>query len=203
MDTAQTSNNSENLETLLIQKSLQGDEEAFVELYHRYVSPLYGFVYQKVSNVQDAEDITAETFLQALKDLPKFSHRSTFKNWLYGIAKHLILAHYRQKYQEPTVELEENIIGEKDLEDEDVSAELAQKGDELKKILGALPEKYRQVLELRFLKGYTILETADTLGISEENAKVLQHRAIKKARINSPNFAFNTPQETHVENQKL
>ena len=51
----------------------------------------------------------------------------------------------------------------------------------LDSILQELPENYRSVLELRFLKGYSILETADAMGVTEENAKVLQHRALKKA----------------------
>jgi RNA polymerase sigma-70 factor (ECF subfamily) len=48
-------------------------------------------------------------------------------------------------------------------------------------VLGALPARYRAVLELRFLRGYSIQETATELGITPENAKVIQHRALAKA----------------------
>lgn len=171
-----------NMEQLLIREAIEGEEEAFIQLYHQHVQALYRFVYSKTNNQQDAEDITSETFLQALKNLRSFSGKSTFKNWLYGIAKHLILAKYRERYNTATLELDENAYVQEPVDQtEEMTAETQQKHDALREILGALPRNYRQVLELRFLKGYTVLETADALGITEENAKVLQHRALKKA----------------------
>lgn len=178
MDSAPKDHNQ--AEKLLIQEALKGEEEAFIQLYHHYVTPLYRFVYSKTSNPQDAEDLTSETFYQALKNLGSFSGKSTFKNWLYGIAKHLILAKYRERYNQSTVELDENTAFEEKKTSEG-SLEHEQKIGLLTSILSSLPQNYRNVLELRFLKGYTILETAAALGITEENAKVLQHRALKKA----------------------
>lgn len=167
-------------ETMLIQEALAGEEEAFIQLYHQHVSPLYRFIFSKVNNQQDAEDIASETFYQALRNLKSFSGKSTFKNWLYGIAKHLILAKYRERYNESTFELDENAAFE-ELKTDDGSREHDQKVQFLDRVLAALPRNYRDVLELRFLKGYTIIETARALGITEQNAKVLQHRALKKA----------------------
>lgn len=163
---------------MLIHAALQGEEEAFIQLYHRYVPQLYYFIYQKVNSQPDAEDLTSETFYNALKNLKSFAGKSSFKNWLYGIAKHLILAYYRNKYQKPVAELDENIMipPEEENPQEDPKT-LTLMGDILKR----LPRNHRSVLELRFLKGYSVLETAEALGISEENAKVIQHRALKKA----------------------
>lgn len=173
----------------LIQEALNGEEEAFIHLYHQHVSQLYRFVYSKLNNQQDAEDLTSETFYQALKNLSNFSGKSTFKNWLYGIAKHLILAKYRERYSQSTVELDENVaFGEHEIHED--PAENQKKAEMLNAILKELPQNYRSVLELRFLKGYTVVETADAMGITEENAKVLQHRALKKA--NQLSFARNT-----------
>jgi len=167
-------------EQLLIQEALKGEEEAFIQLYHHHVVYLYRFVFSKTNNQQDAEDLTSETFYQALKNLKSFSGKSTFKNWLYGIAKHLILAKYRERYSRSTVELDENSAFEapKTIEG---SPEHDKKTNFLANILSSLPKNYSNVLEFRFLKGYTIIETADAMGITEENAKVLQHRALKKA----------------------
>ena len=167
-------------EKMLIQEALNGEEEAFIQLYHQHVSRLYLFACKKVSNSEDAEDIVSETFYQALRNLRSYSGKSSFKNWLYGIAKHLILAKYRERYNESTVELDENTTFNEPVADEN-TAEQKQKERELDRLLAQLPQHYRGVLELRFLKGYSILETAAALGISEENAKVLQHRALKKA----------------------
>mgnify|MGYP000199143015 CR=1 FL=1 len=168
-------------ENQLIQEALNGNESAFIELYRSHVDQLYGFVYSKLNNVEEAEDITSETFLQALKSLKNYSGKSSFKNWLYGIAKYLILAQYRDRYKHKTLELDDNFAHtHSTLENDEPNSELSRLA--AANILAALPENYRQVLELRFLKGYTVIETAKALGISEENAKVLQHRAIKKAQ---------------------
>ncbi len=177
------------VELALVQEALKGEEEAFIHLYQQNVSQLYRFVYSKVNNQQDAEDLTSETFYQALKNLTNFSGKSTFKNWLYGIAKHLILAKYRERYSQTTLELNENAAFEERNNSED-PAEDQGKIRLLDALLSELPPNYRSVLELRFLKGYTIIETADAMGITEENAKVLQHRALKKA--NQLSLARNT-----------
>ena len=168
-------------ENRLIQEAINGQEEAFIQLYRQYVSKLYFFVFNKVNSQTDAEDITSETFYQALKDLKKYSHKSSFKNWLYGIAKHLIMAFYRQKYNKTPLELNENIATINAESNNQIDPLLERKTQKLTTVLQSLPKNYRTVLDLRFLKGYSILETAKTLGISEENAKVLQHRALKKA----------------------
>lgn len=169
----------------LVHAALKGDEEAFIQLYRHYLAPLYRFVYTKVNDTEDAEDLTSETFLQALKDLPKFSFRSSFKNWLFGIAKNLLKGYYRQKYQKP-LELDENIATdfqkEKEYDTSDQIPADQKMESELQGILQRLPQHYRDVLSLRFLKGYSVAETALALGVSEENAKVLQHRALKKAK---------------------
>jgi len=172
--------NNNQAEKTLIQAALEGEEEAFIRLYHENVSGLYRFVFSKVNNQQDTEDLTSETFYQALKNLKSFSGKSSFKNWLYGIAKHLILAKYRERYNESTIELDENTAFEQNQAVND-SPEHEQKIQFLDKILARLPQNYRKILELRFLKGYTVAETADELSLTEENVKVIQHRALKKA----------------------
>lgn len=181
-------------ENALIQAALNGEEEAFIRLYRQHVSALYRFVYSKLNNQQDAEDIASETFYHALKNLRNFSGKSTFKNWLYGIAKHLVLAKYRERYNESTLELNENAaaaaatgaleepaISENSSGQDGEDEAQEEENQRLEAILNQLPEHYRKVLELRFLKGYSIAETAAAMDITEENAKVLQHRALKKA----------------------
>lgn len=169
-------------EEMLVREAIDGEEEAFIQLYYQNVEKLYLFLFRKVSNKTDAEDLVSETFYQALKNIKKFSFKSSFKNWLFGIAKHLLLAYYREKYQKGTVELDDvmaQTIAEPDLPEE--TPQDKQKVTFTQKILDKLSENYRKVIELRFLKGYTVAETAKAMKISEENAKVVQHRALKKA----------------------
>ena len=180
-------------EELLIREALNGEEEAIVHLYHRHVTQLYRFAFSKLNNQEDAEDITSETFLQAVKNLRAYSGKSSFKNWLYGIAKNLILAKYRERYRESTMELDENVVADRNPAGMEESEFPDPKADFLGTVLSLLPENYRNVLELRYLKGYSIIETAEALGITEENAKVLQHRALKKANRLAMDAGCNPP----------
>ncbi len=175
-------------ETELIHRAQSGSNEARTELYNRYVRLLYGYLYKSLGAAQDAEDICQETFLRAFKSLPSFQGKASFKNWLFQIAKNIIADHWKAHYKGNTIYVEDffgladaptyEIESEKNLAEE-TSAQVAQK---LNSILDTLPTDYRVILELRFLKGYSIKEVADELDISISNAKVRQYRAIQKAK---------------------
>jgi RNA polymerase sigma-70 factor (ECF subfamily) len=170
-------------EAILVRQAQSGDGQAVVALYQQFIAPIYRYVYSKVSNRQVTEDITSEVFLKMIKQLPKFAGRSSFKNWLYQIAKNTIADYWRQHYRTPTVSLEliqEINLLEKD-PPQDIEREAGIKETKINTILSSLPDNYREVLELRFIRNYTLQETSDALQISLANAKVLQYRALKKA----------------------
>jgi RNA polymerase sigma-70 factor, ECF subfamily len=177
-------------EALLVKQAQSGDEQALVALYQHYITPIYRYSYCKTSNQQVAEDITSEVFLKMVKQLHGFKSRSSFKNWLYQITKNTIADYWRQHYQNPTIstELVQEIELMKKDESPDIEQELLLKEQKVQKILSQLPENYRQVLELRFIKNYTLLETASTLQITLGNVKILQYRALKKTSELSKNI---------------
>lgn len=162
-----------------IKEAKDGNKEAFVVLYRKYVKSVYGFVYSKTGSREDSEDLTSEIWISILKSLPNFSADSTFKTWILAISKHKILDYYRKKYNINKLPLTEDIFIAKEFDEED---ETHQKDSKIKDILNQLPEKYSQVLELRFLKGYSTKEIAREMGLSIENVKVIQYRALQKAK---------------------
>lgn len=176
----------------IVLAAMRGDSQAVSEIYRTYVDVVYKFVYYRVGNREEAEDLTSETFIKMMQSLPSFSFDSKFKTWLLGIAKHTILDYFRKHYKNRTLALEDFLnvdlgnslalqpVFEFD-EPEDKTA--VQKFEEkVKAILEQLPKHYRDVLELRFLKGYSIKETAEALGKTISNIKVLQYRALHKAQ---------------------
>ena len=164
----------------LVTEAKNGSEEAMILLYNNYFSLIFGYFKKTVSDHESAQDLTSETFLRMVRKLSTFQGESSFKNWLFGIAKIVLLTFLKEKYSHSHEELNENITEkiEENFPNEE-SNELAIK--QLKKILNKLKPKYRHVLESRFLLGLTIKETAEKLSLSEDNIKVLQHRALKKA----------------------
>lgn len=172
-------------EATLIRSAQEGDEQALIALYQHYLTPIYRYVYSKVGSQPETEDITSEVFLKMVRNLQNFRGESSFKNWLYQITKNTIADYWRRHYRNYTVSIEEileiNLVSQSNPAQEDIEKELAEKEVRVKKILDVLPDNYRQILELRFLKNYSIKDIAEALSITISNTKVLQYRALKKA----------------------
>src|SRR5262249_7694531 len=145
-----------------------------------YIGSIYRFMMARVGNRQDAEDLTAETFLKALRHLDPGRSEASTEHWLYIVARTVIADHWRAYYRQGGAVPPDEGQG-------DLGAALpssSPQGEAEHRValtLAHLPEQYRRVLELRFLRGYSVIETARDLGVSPGNAKVLQHRALAKA----------------------
>jgi RNA polymerase sigma-70 factor (ECF subfamily) len=162
---------------VLVRLVCEGDEDALSALYRRYVEAIYRFVLAQVRDMQDAEDLTSETFARMLRALSGFRGEASFKNWLYQIARNAVRNHRRSAGYRRTVPLSRTMTAEpRKLRSVDSGDR-----DKVIVLLQPLPPRYRQVLELRFLEGHSIEETAERMGVTIGNAKVLQHRALRKA----------------------
>ena len=75
----------------------QRDPAAFAGLYRRYVTPIYRYLYSRVGNAQDAEDLTSQVFMEALRGLARYQHRGAFAAWLFTIARRRASNHYRRQ----------------------------------------------------------------------------------------------------------
>lgn len=172
-------------EKQLIERARQGDSAALSELYQTHRKDIYRFIFYRVGNKQDAEDLFQDVMMAAFDGLKKFRGDAPFRNWCYEIARRKIAYMWRETYKMPTDEIEEALGLHTEMETEVARMEKL-KDDEAKTelvttVLETLKENYRDVLMYRFLKNYSIKETAAAMGVTESNAKVLQHRALKKA----------------------
>lgn len=164
----------------LVRRAKQGDENAISLLYHRHLSAVYRFIYARTGTRADAEDLTSETFFRMLKNLNAYQGKGDFRNWLLGIARHIVLDFWHRRYRFRQTSLE--AFGESlSSEPEGILCSNPQKQLVIKRILDSLPDNYWQVLKLRFLEGKTIKETSQAMGCTESNVKVRQYRALKKA----------------------
>jgi RNA polymerase sigma-70 factor, ECF subfamily len=149
-------------------------------VFSRFVDPVYRFLYSRVGNREDAEDLTSEVFLKATRQLDSQRLEASMAQWLFTVARTVLADHWRRYYRTGAIlPLDDERIG--DIPGEHVTEPTKGSSVRVAQLLGALPERYGKVLELRFLRGYSIQETAEELGITKENAKVIQHRALAKA----------------------
>ncbi|MDP2929988.1 MAG: RNA polymerase sigma factor [bacterium] len=163
------------------------DSEAFGRLYDEHYRKIFGYVLRRTGNIETTQDIVSETFLKALKNLWKFKWQNVpFSSWLYRIASNEIVNFYRHK--KPAVSLASiaEPVFEKDiLEGISLAQErLKEHQDflEIRKQIGLLPEKYQQVLALRFFESKQIKEIAEILGKREGTIKSLVHRGLKRLK---------------------
>jgi RNA polymerase sigma factor (sigma-70 family) len=138
---------------------------------------VYRMIFARVCNCPDAEDLTAEVFLAALRPLRTTASVAEVRGYLRVIARTVLAAHWRQTMGRDITSIDDV----PDLPQEAEHAVNSTAAQQVQRVLAALPDNYRRILELRFLEGRSIKESATQMGVSVANAKVLQHRALRLA----------------------
>lgn len=148
------------------------------KLYRDNVTWVFRLMVGKVGNYPDAEDLTADVFLTALPRLRTEADARQVRAYLRATARTVLAGYWRSTFTSEATAAELAVLAglEPDRADEGSATRLR-----AKLILDALPRRYQQVLQLRFLRCCSVEETASELGVSLANAKVMQHRALKLA----------------------
>ena len=172
----------------LIDRFKKGSMEAMEKIVSLYEGRIFNFGMKMCGHLQDAEDITQETFLNAFKSLHQFRGETKLKNWLFKIAAHACIRKRRKKKCAPDRELSLDALlphngpGESyDIPDWSNDPSDALLRSELKEVIesavGGLPPRYRLVFNLRDIEGFSTEETASILDISPQSVKTRLHRA--------------------------
>jgi RNA polymerase sigma factor (sigma-70 family) len=145
-------------------------------VYRDNVDRMYRVMLAKVGNRPDAEDLTAEVFVTALRPLQLSASMGEVRAYLHATARTVLASYWRTLGREITTLGEDWALAEP-AEDHVTSSANAR----AEAILAELPDRYRQVLQLRFLEACSLKEVASELGVTVGNVKVLQHRALRQA----------------------
>lgn len=160
----------------------------FGYLYDIYVKKIYNFIYYKTFHKQDAEDLTAETFLKALDKIKKFDlKKGNFSSWLYQIARNNVVDHYRQKKSYFPVDDAWDIKDNSDIERD---VETKEKIEKVKQHLQKLTQEQREIVILRAWQDLSYKEIAEITGKSEPAVKMAFSRAIKTLQREMPLLIF-------------
>ncbi|RAQ94665.1 RNA polymerase sigma factor [Thermogemmatispora tikiterensis] len=175
-----------NIDGILAQKALAGDEQAFEMLLKRYQTPLFSFIYHFLGDYDQACDVLQQVFLQLYISLPKLRTGEPLKAWLFQVARNRCLDELRRKRAVHFSELEGS-TDEDELSPLDtlpdggpLPEELAEHHD-LQRLLSeaiqTLPPRFRAVVLLRYLAQLSFAEIGQTLQMPEATAKTYFQRA--------------------------
>ncbi len=164
----------ENITTLV--DHARREPAAFSAIYDRYVGPIFRYIYSRVGNTPDAEDLTAQTFLSALESLPRYRERGTFSAWLFAIAHSKIMDHFRRK--DPGTLLED----QSPLPVVTSQVELADQATRLAPLIHALDEHEQELIRLRFVADLSFAEMAALLNKKEDTVKKSLYRLLARLK---------------------
>lgn len=163
----------------LVHRAQRGDVAAIRELFLYHHEHIYRFLWSRVHDSDLADDLTGDVFMRMIKALPNYQDRSLpFRAWLYGIARNLAIDYQRKKGPKitmPLSEIEINLVDGMTVEDQ---ADQTLRFKQVGQILEQLNPDEREVVELRFLAGLSLKETALAINKTVAAVKALQHRGL-------------------------
>lgn len=169
----------------LVKSYLKGDQKALEILIQRYLNPLYNFVFKYVHTIPEAEDVTQEAFVKIWRNAKKFDKKFKFKTWAYTIAKNTALDALKKKSLIPFAELDDpqkpETFGDALVSREPLPEQVLMQIEDAQ-LLGhttsLLPEKYGEIISLRYSQGLNFREIASLLKLSINTVKTRHRRAL-------------------------
>lgn len=155
---------------------MEPEEQIIEQLFNQYNSMIYRIILLMTNSREEAEDLTQEVFIKAFRGLAGYKGESSYKTWLYSIARNITYDHYRKKR---TIQFLKDLIHleRKEPVPEEIM-EMKEQTQALYQAIMGLKLSYREIIILRKIKGYQISETAAILGWIEGKVKTTLHRAL-------------------------
>jgi RNA polymerase sigma-70 factor (ECF subfamily) len=166
------------IESDLIRRAREGDEEALGSIYREYFDGVYKYAYWNTGSREEAEDISEETFYRVLKHIGGYDEaKASLRSWVMRIAHNLVVDHHRHRARHPQAELDETLAESVDIGGE---LEAEESRGALHKAMQELTLEQRQVLQMKYFLQMSNAEAARALGKREGAINALQHRALRR-----------------------
>ncbi len=174
-------------EEQLTQRARGGDSDAFEEIFCLYHARIYSYVYRLLGNVQDAEDLTQDSFLKAYRALLRGEKPLDLSAWLYRIASNTCLDMLRRRrliHWQPLENLLAVLTAGGRTSEEEVlrNEQQFEQRAKIERVLAQLRPRYRMYLILREREGFSYQEIASITGDSLNTVRVTLYRARERAR---------------------
>lgn len=168
----------------LVERARGADAEAFAQLYRRYLTPMYRFLFWRVKNREDADDLTQTVFLKAWNAIPSLQKNGNhFTAWLYTIARNAAMDYWRKKKEvlfDVPEAIEERVDPAPGTAMDDV--ERSQNAAALREALGTLTGDQQEIVILKFFNELSNAEISSITGKTEVAIRQIQCRALKSMR---------------------
>jgi len=155
------------------------DDNAFQTLYNYYFPEILGYIYKRVGSKEVTEDLVSVIFIKVFTNLNKYKSNS-FRAWLYRIATNSLIDYYRKNSRVSEINIEDvnepQSIASTPIED----VQKKQDMEMIKDILNSLPQRYKEILHLKFFSELNIEEISKVMDISVGNVSAITNRALKK-----------------------
>jgi RNA polymerase sigma-70 factor (ECF subfamily) len=155
----------------------QRDPQAFGDLYDHYAPSIYRYLLSRLGNVEEARDVTSQTFLKAVEIFPRYTHRGYFSAWLFSIARSKYVDHVRRRKHGVEIIREEQVDPQPDPLTEVVATE---RMAELMKCIRTLAPEEQELLRLRYVADLSFAEMAELLLKSESAVKKSFYRLLAR-----------------------
>jgi RNA polymerase sigma-70 factor (ECF subfamily) len=166
-----------------LDRAIQGDHEAFGQLYEQYVERIFNYVYYRTGNQHDAEDLTAKVFFRAMRRIPQYEERGLpISAWLYRIAHNLVANWHRDRGRRPEISLDETFASVPRSEHPEVTLLKVEEHDNLLRIIRGLPPERQQLIILKFVEHMSNADIGQIMGRTEGAIKSLYHRTLLSLR---------------------
>jgi RNA polymerase sigma-70 factor (ECF subfamily) len=172
---------SEQSDASLVAQARSGDTDAFGVLYQRYADPIYGYLFIRLGDSKEAEDLTEDVFFRSFQALSTYRERGwPFSAFLYQVTKNVLVDHYRQKKGALDLEMTEPAFETlRPLDEQIIQGERL---TDLHRAMNELPANYREVIILRIILAMPTSVVANWMNVTEGAARVLLHRALASLR---------------------
>ena len=168
-------------ERTLVERAIARDREAFGLLYDRHAVRVYRHIYYMVGRAPEAEDLTAQAFLQAWQAIERYKFRGApFVSWLLRIAHNLGVSYLRSRREKS--ELPETLVDQSRHGNPEEELRRQVDAERVREAILGLRDEQRQVIILRFIEDLEYPEVAEIVGKSVAAVRVIQHRALNALR---------------------
>jgi len=164
----------------LVARAMDGDGDAFGRLYDIYVERVYRHIYYRVSDTDDAEDLTQQVFIKAWQAISRYKKTaSPFLAWLLKISHNIVIDFYRAR--KPEIHTEADVSAGEEADPAHL-AEMSLSQQEIRQAIRQLHGDQQQVLLMRYIEDFSYAEIAAALGKSEGAVRVILHRGLAGLR---------------------
>lgn len=164
-----------------MQSAQDGDAVSYKKLLSEISPVIRNFLKSRLFSVDQADDLTQEILMAIHAVRHTYRPDQPFENWMFGIARHKLLDHFRRLMRKNSHEIADDELVTF-MADPANTPEEALSGKELRIILGHLPERQRRIIIMTKMEGFSVSETAEKMNMTETAIKVTVHRGLKKLR---------------------